>query len=370
MQALQNKIPQELFSLENQDLIRRIDEARKTLGDKVTILGHHYQQDDVIRFADFTGDSYELSKIAAAQTAEHVIFCGVHFMAESADVLTAANQKVYLPDLRAGCTMADMAKDEDVETAWEELMEILSPDEICPITYMNSTAFLKAFCADNDGTVCTSSNAEQVIRWGFDRAEKLLFFPDQHLGRNVCFHSLGIPLDKMLLWNPAEYLGGHSPEAIKEAKVILWQGHCSVHMGFQKMHVDYWRNKDPEVKVLVHPECRFDVVSAADMWGSTGMIIKTIKNAPAGSKWAIGTEINLVNRLKEDFPEQFITSLSPYQCLCATMYRIKPQFLLYTLESLIRGEEINRISVSEKVSTAAKKALNTMIEITRQQTLH
>ena len=361
----QNKeIPKDYFSIPQEELNSRLQNARAELGKDLVILGHHYQQNDVVALADFKGDSYELSKLASQQTAKNLIFCGVHFMAESADVLTEDYQKVYLPDMRAGCTMADMASLDEVDTAWEEMTEILPGLGICPITYMNSTAELKAFCADKGGTVCTSSNAEAIIRWAFSKAEKLLFFPDQHLGRNVCHFNLNIPLEEMIVWDPKEYLGGNSPEKVKKAKVILWKGHCSVHMGFKPEHIDFWKKKDPEVNILVHPECTIDVVKKSDFWGSTGLIINKIKAAKAGSTWAIGTEIHLVNRLKEEYPHLNIHSLSPFQCLCATMYRIRPHYLLWCMENLLKGEEINLISVEERVKASSKLALERMLDIT------
>lgn len=352
-----------LLQLPEETVIERIRAARAELGDRLLILGHHYQQDAIIQFADLRGDSYVLAKKGSTYTeADYIVFCGVHFMAESADILAADHQQVILPDMRAGCTMADMANLDDVEVAWDEIQEH-APGKTIPITYMNSAANLKAFCGRHEGAVCTSSNAEAIIRDAFDRGDRLLFFPDQHLGRNVCY-AMGYELDEMLVWDPHEYLGGNTPEAIERAKVFLWKGHCSVHQGFKPQHIDYWREEKPDIKILVHPECAYEVVQKADMAGSTKYIIEQITASEPGSAWAIGTEIHLVNRLKQEFPDRFITSLSPYQCLCATMYRIRPPYLLWVLENLLEGTVVNRIKVGDAVARDARLALDRMIEVT------
>ncbi len=351
------------FDLDDETLLERIAARRAELGDRLLILGHHYQMDDIIRFADLRGDSYKLSKMAAQiDSAEYIIFAGVHFMAESADILTSDRQTVILPDMRAGCTMADMADIDDIELAWSEIAEC-SDDTVVPITYINSAATLKRFVGEHGGAVCTSSNAEKVVRWAFDRGQKLLFFPDQHLGRNTCF-AMGIGLDEMIVWDPALRYGGNTPDEVAAAKVLLWKGHCSVHMGFSPEQIGYWRKERPDIHVVVHPECRWEVVQAADSYGSTSHIIETIAASEPGTAWAIGTEIHLVNRLKQQYPDRFITSLSPFQCLCATMYRIRPQYLLWILDELVAGRAVNVVSVDERTAAGARLALDRMIEIT------
>lgn len=351
--------PQELS---DEQVMKELKEIREELGDRVVVLGHHYQQDDVISLADHTGDSLQLAKEAAKLDAEYIIFCGVHFMAETADMLTKANQKVILPDMNAGCTMADMANRFDIDKAWSYMQEAAAGEKIVPITYINCDALLKDFVGRHDGAICTSSNAEKIIKWALDSGDKLLFFPDQHLGRNTCY-DLGIGLDEMVIYNPNLQNGGLTPEQIKKAKVILWYGYCSVHQGFNKEQVAKIKSEDPETTVIVHPECSFDVVQAADMAGSTSYIINTIQAAPAGSKWAVGTEINLVNRLAKKFPDQEIRSLSPYQCLCATMYRVRPRWLLESFRSIKRNDPINIITVSEDVRKNSLKALDRMLKI-------
>lgn len=348
--------------LTDDEVLVELTAIKKRLGDRVVVLGHHYQQDDVIAFADITGDSLELARKAAdIKNAEYVMFCGVHFMAETADMLTTKDQKVILPDLRAGCSMADMANRREIDVAWKYLTECTS-DKIVPITYINCTAALKSFVGEHDGSICTSSNAEKVITWGLNQGEKLLFFPDQHLGRNTCF-KLGIPLEDMVVYDPRRRFGGLTPEQIQKAKVILWYGFCSVHQGFTKEHITMWRNKEPDRILIVHPECSFDVVQGSDLAGSTSYIINQIKAAKPGTKFAVGTEINLVNRLAAQYPHLDITSLSPYQCLCTTMYRVRPRWLLESYRAIERGEPINVISVDEVTKKFALKALDQMLAI-------
>ncbi len=347
--------------LSDEAVIQEISRIRKKLGNKVVLLGHHYQQDDIISFADHTGDSLQLAKEAAKLNSEYIVFCGVHFMAETADMLTGPNQKVILPDLNAGCSMADMANRKEIDRAWENIAAA-TPDKVVPITYINCDALLKDFVGRHGGAICTSSNAKKVIQWALEQGEKLLFFPDQHLGRNTCYE-LGIGLDEMVVYNPNLQFGGLTPEQIKNAKIILWYGHCSVHQGFNKKQIDNIKAQEPERQIIVHPECPFEVFYNADMAGSTSFIIKTIENAPPGQKWAVGTEINLVNRLNERFPDQDITSLSPYQCLCTTMYRIRPKWLLASLQSIENNSPINIIQVPEDIKENALKALDRMLKI-------
>lgn len=348
--------------LNDADVLVELTAIKKRLGSRVVVLGHHYQQDDVIAFADITGDSLELARKAAQlKDAEYIMFCGVHFMAETADMLTGPNQKVILPDLRAGCSMADMANRREIDVAWEYITKCTT-DKIVPITYINCAASLKSFVGEHNGSICTSSNAEKVITWGLGQGEKLLFFPDQHLGRNTCF-KLGIPLEEMVVYDPRQRFGGLTPEQIQKAKVILWYGFCSVHQGFTKEHITMWRQKDPTRTLIVHPECSFDVVQGADLAGSTSYIINQIKASPAGSKFAVGTEINLVNRLAHEFKNKDIVSLSPYQCLCTTMYRVRPRWLLESFRSIERGQPINVITVDDKTKLYALKALDQMLAI-------
>lgn len=353
------------MGMSDEELHARIELARKTLGSRVVILGHHYQRDDVIRHADLTGDSYQLSVMASERKdADYIVFCGVHFMAESADILAQDNQRVVLPDLGAGCSMADMASVEQVEDAWEQLEEIgiFENSTVAPITYMNSSAAIKAFCGKNGGAVCTSSNAIPLFDKYLKEFDKLMFFPDQHLGRNTGA-KFGIPLEKMVLWNPHLELGGNTEEDLREAKVILWRGHCSVHGRFKDWHVDKVRADVPGVQVLVHPECPREVVEKSDLNGSTSFIIKTVKEAPAGSKWAIGTEVNLVNRLIKQFPDKHIQLLAPDLCMCATMYRIAPQNLAWALDNLVAGRVVNEIVVDEETKHFATIALERMLAI-------
>jgi len=349
------------------EINERIEKARKELGSRVVILGHHYQRDDVIEHADLTGDSYQLSVMAAQRKdAEFIVFCGVHFMAESADILGQPHQKVILPDLGAGCSMADMATIEQVEDAWEQLREIgVLKEKVAPITYMNSSAAIKAFCGRNSGVVCTSSNAIPLFDVYLKEYDKMFFFPDQHLGRNTGA-KFGIPLEKMVLWNPFEELGGNTEEDLHAAKLILWRGHCSVHGRFKPWHVDKIRKDIPDVKVLVHPECMREVVEISDLNGSTSFIINTVTNAPSGSKWAIGTELNLVNRLQKQFPDKDIRLLAPDLCMCATMYRIAPQNLAWAMENLVAGNVVNQIEVDDETKHYALIALERMIILTEQ----
>ncbi len=346
-------------------LISHIESARETLGKRLVILGHHYQQDAVIDFADYAGDSFELSRFAAAQKdAEFVIFCGVHFMAEAADILTPPRVRVILPDLGAGCSMADMANLDQTLECWAQLEETCPHSKIIPITYMNSSAAIKAFVGEHDGAVCTSSNCRNVLEWALngDKNRKILFFPDQHLGRNTAY-AMGYPMDKMVLWDPTKSLGGNTPEQIQNATFILWKGHCSVHQLFRPEHIDAVRREHPNMKVIVHPECRHEVVEKADLAGSTAYIVKQIEAAPAGSEWAIGTEVHLVNRLKQQHPEQIIRVLSDCQCLCTTMYRIDLPHLCWVLENLLKGKVVNEIKVDSQTRKWATVALERMLAI-------
>ncbi len=348
------------------EIAERIEFARKELGSRVVILGHHYQRDDVIAHADLTGDSYQLSVMASQTEAEYIVFCGVHFMAESANILGQPHQKVILPDLGAGCSMADMANIEQVEDAWEQLRDIgVLKQKVAPITYMNSTAEIKAFCGRNGGVVCTSSNAVPLFDVYLKEFDKMFFFPDQHLGRNTGA-KFGIPLDKMVLWNPHEELGGNTEEELHATKLILWRGHCSVHGRFKPWHVDQIRKQIPDVKVLVHPECPREVVEIADFNGSTSYIINMVEKAESGTKWAIGTEVNLVNRLQTRFPDKEIRLLAPDLCMCATMYRIAPQNLAWSLENLLEGNVVNQIVVNDETKHFALVALERMINMTEQ----
>ncbi len=357
---------EEFLVLPDDELHLRIEAARAELGKRAVILGHHYQRDDVIRHADLTGDSYQLSVMASQTEADYIVFCGVHFMAESADVLGKPSQRVILPDLGAGCSMADMATIDQVEDAWQQLADIgVLEQKVAPITYMNSSAAIKAFCGRNEGVVCTSSNAIPLFDVYLRNYDKMFFFPDQHLGRNTGA-KFGIPLDQMVLWNPYEELGGNTPEQLRAAKLILWRGHCSVHGRFRPWHVDKIRSEVPGVQVLVHPECMRDVVELSDLDGSTSFIIKTVENAPSGSKWAIGTEVNLVNRLAQRFPDKEIHLLAPDLCMCATMYRIAPQNLAWALENLTAGVVVNEITVDDETRHYANIALERMISMTEK----
>jgi quinolinate synthase len=351
--------------LPDNSMDERIAAARRALGKTTILLGHHYQRDEVIRFADFTGDSYKLSKAAAETDANYILFCGVHFMAESADILAHEGQQVILPDLNAGCSMADMAEIGQVEECWETLLDAgVSESEILPLTYMNSAAAIKAFCGERGGLVCTSSNARKAFEWAFARAKKILFLPDQHLGRNTG-HAMGIPLNEMVVYDPWQIGGGITPERLRAAKVVLWKGHCSVHQRFLPEHVDKVRAKYPGIQVIVHPECRLEVCEKADAMGSTEGLIRIVREAPQGSSFAIGTEIHLVNRLAKEFAPQGkkIVTLDDTGCLCTTMYRISPQHLAWALENLVEGRVVNRIQVRDDVKYWARVALDRMLEI-------
>jgi quinolinate synthase len=385
----QPPLPPKYSALTEEEMGQAILERKRVLGSRLVILGHHYQQDEVIRFADFTGDSLKLSQIGAQQKdAEFIVFCGVHFMAESADILTDDRVKVILPDLSAGCSMADMADIEQVEEAWDFLTDTCPepcPElrrarrdcgvTVIPITYVNSAASIKAFCGGHGGACCTSSNARKVLEWAFTQGDKVMFLPDQHLGRNTAY-AMGIPLDRMVIYDPKLPHGGLSapirtPSAsagpkpdrrnVRDAKVILWKGHCSVHGLFTEAQCDEIRRLDPECKILVHPECKWEVVQKADLAGSTEFIIRTVREAPPGSKWAIGTEIHLINRLVHEHPEQSIRSLAGIQCLCTTMYRIDMKHLLWTLDELVAGRVVNQIQVDPQTKRLALVALQRML---------
>ena len=346
------------------ELYRRIVEAKRMLGQRVMILGHNYQRDEVIQHADFRGDSLLLSKLAAERSERpYVVFCGVHFMAETADILSRTNQTVILPDMAAGCSMADMAAIEQVDQCWEALGRVVPVEEtVMPAVYVNSAAVLKAFCGEHGGITCTSSNAKAVIEWCWARREKILFFPDEHLGRNTA-NKMGIPREQMIVWDPYQPNGGNTREAIKRAKLILWKGHCSVHQMFQPVHVDNFRKQYPDGKVIVHPECHEDVVNKADLIGSTEFIIKTVTAAPAGTIWAVGTELNLVNRLKHELTDKKVFFLSSTVCQCATMFRIDAQHLAWAMENLADGHVVNHIVVPDEDKRWAKIALDRMMSV-------
>jgi quinolinate synthase len=382
MKVWQQPLPAIYQQLSDAELHLRIESARQALGGRLVILGHHYQQDAVVEFADFTGDSFELSRNAASQKGiEYVVFCGVHFMAESADILTDDNVRVILPDLGAGCSMADMANLDQTLECWEQLKEQCPDQTIVPITYMNSSAAIKAFVGEHGGAVCTSSNCRNVLEWalkggaaaesgqwpvvsgqGAERKVKILFFPDQHLGRNTAY-AMGYPLDRMVVWDPRQELGGNDPRRLHDADFVLWKGHCSVHALFRPEHVDQVRQQYPDMKVIVHPECKWEVVQKADMAGSTAYIVKQVQAAPPGTEWAIGTEVHLVNRLKNERPEQKIVVLSDCQCLCTTMYRIDLPHLCWVLENLLEGKVVNQIKVDQQTRKWALVALDRMLAI-------
>ena len=361
-------------SLSNEALAARIDAVRKRFGPRLLILGHHYQQDEVIAHSDLRGDSDQLSQLAAASSeCRYIVFCGVHFMAETADILANRPEKlaerggervtVVLPDMAAGCSMADMAAIEQVEAAWADLGEVIDTSDITPVTYINSAASLKAFCGKHGGIVCTSSNAKAVLEWSFKRTSRVFFFPDQHLGRNTAL-KMGITNEQMPVFDPyGGDLGGNTSDAIQNSKVILWKGHCSVHQMFRKEHVEQFRKRIPDVKILVHPECPQEVNDLADVSGSTSKIIKTVEAASPGTKWAIGTELHLVNRLKQEHPEQEIHFLSPVVCMCATMYRIDLAHLCWSLECLADGQPVNVIDVDDETATQSLVALARMLEV-------
>jgi quinolinate synthase len=348
--------------LPDDSLDDRIATAKARLGSDIVILGHHYQRDEVVRFADFRGDSLKLSFQAAQADSRYIIFCGVHFMAESADILRRAHQAVILPDLNAGCSMADMADIGQVEAFWSELSSIVDSRKLVPVTYMNSTAAIKAFTGENGGSVCTSSNAAVVMKWAFESGEKVLFLPDEHLGRNTGYR-MGISLDQMIVWDPYQDFGGNTPEAIRRARVILWKGYCSVHQRFTPQQVERVRRQHRRIRVIVHPECRFEVTQAADQIGSTEAIIKAIQDSPAGTQWAVGTEIHLVNRLSKELKNHRVMSLDPSVCVCTTMFRITPQHLLWALENIGDGNIVNRISVDERTRHYARLALDRMLAL-------
>lgn len=361
-------------SLSDDELRTRIEAVRKQLGEELLILGHHYQQDEVIEHTDLRGDSYQLSEMASkSQNCRTIVFCGVHFMAETADILANRPDRVesrdgrrvdvLLPDMSAGCSMADMAGIAQVEAAWDDMSEVIDTEQVIPVTYINSAASLKAFCGRHGGIVCTSSNAKAVLEWAFERGQRVFFFPDQHLGRNTAL-TMDITEDQMPVWDPyALEMGGNSDEQIENSRVILWKGHCSVHQMFRAEHVDRFRKEHPGIQILVHPECPREVNDIADISGSTGKIINTVKESPAGTKWAIGTELHLVNRLKAEHPEQEIHFLSPVVCMCATMYRIDLPHLCWTLENLRDGEVVNQIRVNEETTKWSLIALERMLAV-------
>ena len=363
----QPPLPDDYHSISEHELIEAITARKAQLASNLVILAHHYQQDEVLQFADFTGDSFKLSQLAAERVrqtgAKYVIFAGVHFMAESADILTAFDVSVILPDLGAGCSMADMAPMQDVEDAWEDLQSVVGDHGgIVPVTYMNSIAGIKALCGRNGGAVCTSSNAAAVLEWAFQRGDRALFLPDQHLGRNTAL-KLGIPLEEMVVWNPFKQMGGNTPEQLRQAKMVLWQGHCSVHTRFTPQQIKAARERYPDVTVVAHPECPRETVEAADLNGSTEFIRKIVNEAPAGSQWAIGTEVSLVNRLALENPDKVVFCLDPVSCPCSTMYRVHPAYLLWVLEGLVEGQVLNQITVPEDIKRDALVALERMLAL-------
>lgn len=360
----QQDIPRQYLAMSPEELDRRIGHARAQLGSRLVSLGHHYQRDEVIKYADFTGDSFKLARHASDQArAEYVLFCGVHFMAESADILTRPDVRVILPNMAAGCSMADMADPDDVYEAWDHITGVLgSSARAIPITYMNSAASLKAFVGENEGIVCTSSNARKTFEYAFERGDKVLFFPDQHLGRNTGYE-MGIPLEEMVLWNWRMPNGGLTAEQIERARVILWQGHCSTHQRFTVAQIERAREEHPGVNVIVHPECRWEVVQAADHWGSTEKIIKAVSEAPGGTTWAVGTEINLVNRLANENPDKTVFCLDPVVCPCSTMYRIHPAYIAWVLEGLLQGHIVNEVRVDEETRKWSLVALERMLAL-------
>jgi quinolinate synthase len=364
MLRIQNRLPDRYLDASDEQLASWIQAAKESLGDRVFILGHHYQRDEVMRWADARGDSYRLSVLAQQRPeADYIVFCGVHFMAESADVLTADHQAVILPDLNAGCSMADMADIDEVTEAWESLGEIVDIDRVVPITYMNSSAAIKAFVGEHGGAVCTSTNARAVLEWALAKGDQVLFFPDQHLGRNTGF-AMGYTADDMRVWNPREDLGGLTEADCKAATLLLWKGHCSVHQRFTPAHIEAFRAEHPDGLVVVHPECSRQVCELADQVGSTDFIIRAVEAAPPGSVIGVGTEIHLVNRLNDETPDKTIVSLDPLVCPCSTMFRIDAKHLAWVLESLVDGRVVNRITVDPDTTHWAKVALERMIEIT------
>jgi len=354
----------ELPEASDPQLIERAKAARAALGDRALVLGHHYQRDEVIAFADITGDSFKLAQAAAQQSdAEFIFFCGVHFMAESADILTSAKQRVILPDLAAGCSMADMATANQVNECWAQLEKLGVASRTTPVTYMNSSAAIKSFTGEHGGTICTSSNAEKTLRWAFDKSEKVLFLPDQHLGRNTAVLSLGLSLEDCVLWNPWKPMGGLTEDEVRGAKMILWRGHCSVHGRFTKESIDELRNRVEGIQIIVHPECQHEVVTAADVVGSTEKIIQTVSNSPAGSKWAVGTELNLVSRLAAQNPDKEVVFLDKTVCYCSTMNRIDLPHLVWAMESVVAGHIVNEIKVDPRVAKYSKLALEQMLAL-------
>ena len=364
-------LPDRYLRLSDDEMDERIAAAKATLGDRLVILGHHYQRDEVIKFADFTGDSLKLSRAAASRTtAEYIVFCGVHFMAESADILRAPHQKVVLPDLAAGCSMADMAAPDQLEMCWRELEQMgIRTDAvvdgrqgIVPVTYINSSAAIKAFCGAHGGIVCTSTNAHAIMSWAWERGEKLLMLPDQHLGRNTAY-KMGVPLDQIVVWDPNEMWGGLQAQQAANARLILWKGHCSVHTRFTVAQIEAFRKQYPKGRVVAHPECTFDVVQAADESGSTEYIINTVRNSAPGTEWAVATEVHLVNRLANEVRgDKTVVTLDPFGCLCSTMFRVSPNHLLWVLEGLVEGKIHNQIIVSEPVKSNARLALDRMLQ--------
>lgn len=358
-------LPERYLGLSDEEMEQRIAVARRTLGDRLVILGHHYQRDEVIRFADYTGDSFKLSReIARHPAAEFIVFCGVHFMAESADILGLPHQKVILPDLAAGCSMADMAAPDQLAVCWAELEQLGLASEVVPVTYINSAASIKSFVGERGGTVCTSSNAAATLDWGWSQREKILFLPDQHLGRNTAW-KMGVPLDEMVVWDPFEPFGGLTREQVAAARLILWKGHCSVHVRFTVPQIAAVRQQHPGVRVIVHPEVPHDVLRAADDFGSTEYILKTVREAPAGTTWAVGTEVHLVHRLAEEMAAEgkTVLSLDTMGCLCSTMFRVSPNHLLWVLEGLVDGHLHNHIVVPERDKHFARVALGRMLTI-------
>jgi quinolinate synthase len=357
-------LPEAYLNLPDEEMALRIAAARAALGDRLVILGHHYQRDEVIRFADYTGDSFKLAQsISKHPHADYIVFCGVHFMAESADVLAKPHQRIILPDLAAGCSMADMAAPDQLETCWAELEQMGMASRTVPVTYINSAASIKSFVGEQGGTICTSSNAAASLKWGWERKEKILFLPDQHLGRNTAW-KMGVPLDQMVVWDPFEPFGGLTKAELENAKLILWKGHCSVHVRFTVKQIEQVRREHPGIKVIVHPEVPFDVLQAADDSGSTEYILKTVRDSAPGSKWAVATEVHLVHRLAEEVaPGKTVVSLDQFGCLCSTMFRVSPNHLLWVLDSLVDGEVVNEIVVPEEQKKWAKIALDRMLSI-------
>jgi quinolinate synthase len=358
-------LPEAYLGLSDEEMSLRIAAARAALGDRLVILGHHYQRDEVIKFADYTGDSFKLAnEIARHPNADYIVFCGVHFMAESADILAMPHQRIILPDLAAGCSMADMAPSDQLEVCWSELRQLGLAERVVPITYINSAAAIKALVGENGGTVCTSSNAAATLKWGWQQKEKILFLPDQHLGRNTAF-KMGVPLDQMVVWDPNEPFGGLTKDQLETATLILWKGHCSVHARFTAKQIEHVRAQHPGIKVIVHPEVPFDVVQAADDCGSTEYILKTVRESAPGTAWAVATEVHLVHRLAEEVaPGKTVVSLDQFGCLCSTMFRISPNHLLWVLDSLVDGDVVNEIVVPDEQKKWAKIALDRMLTIT------